>query len=353
MNNYDYVENCKPIKGAKRLKDKDCPELKQKDEECYVEGAYEASLEYDLKESNAKLNELNKQFESVLNEDECLNFEQPKRIKTNKLFAKGIITPTYTKVTEFTNNPDDLNNPNNSKDLKDSNTSKDSDDPKVSDGLNLKTTRHPNTIRKYTSVLLNFFSNLETEYVNDDGYIFTEKLPVFYASREKLVSIEQHEFESLTNGNTNFLPRASLIIDSLTYNSQRQINKNSNTTSIISNSSLASSKPYAEVQQAPSPYDINVRLNIVTRGMNDALMLCEQICSQFNPFLEIPILEGPLNVESNVRLKLEGVTFEPPTFDEYSQNEVISEYTFVMYGNLYKLPGKEYLIENINANFSF
>lgn len=326
--------------------------LKPNEEQRYVEGAYEDINAYDLKESEAKLEYLNKLQETVLNEPENPQPQCPKteRRTKNTLFAKAIIDSCGVGISEFssTKGPDyyEPKKPNADEVGADESVPGNSCNPAE------KIQRHPNTMRKYTAILLAFFSNLETEYVTDDGRILTKKLPVIYGTREKLISIEQHEFTQLANGNTNFVPRASLVIDSIVYDNTRQLNKSSNVGNAISMHSLAAANPYAETQAAPSPYNVNIRMNIVTRGMNDALMLAEQVGSIFNPFTAITMREFDGGPETSVRLRLEGITFEPPELDEFSQNEVLSEYTFTLFGNLYRPGGFEYLANNVNVNYN-
>ena len=207
--------------------------------------------------------------------------------------------------------------------------------------------QHPNTIRKYVAGMLAFFSNLRVEYLAN-GKVYQRKLPVFYGNREKLLTIEEHEFSELMNGNTNFLPRASLVIDSMTYDANRQNNKNVAVQRELTMQSLTNKNAFAYVTSAPSPYNIAVRLNLITRGMNDAMMLVEQVASFFNPFYTFKMVEE--QQESSIRLQLDSVTFEPPEIDQYSSNEVMIEFGFTLYGNMYKPRSKEYIVDTITLN---
>lgn len=207
--------------------------------------------------------------------------------------------------------------------------------------------QHPSTIRKYVAGMLAFFSNLRVEYLSN-GKVYQRKLPVFYGNREKLLSIEEHEFQELMNGNTNFLPRASLTIDSMTYDQNRQNNKNVAVQRELTLQSLSNKHAYAYVTSAPSPYNISVRLNLVTRGMNDAMMLVEQVASFFNPHYTFKMIEE--QQESSIRLQLDSVTFESPEIDQFSSNEVMVEFGFTLYGNMYKPRTKEYIIDTITLN---
>ena len=207
--------------------------------------------------------------------------------------------------------------------------------------------QHPNTIRQYVAGMLAFFSNLRVEYLAN-GKVYQRKLPVFYGNREKLLTIEEHEFAELMNGNTNFLPRASLVIDSMTYDQNRQNNKNVAVQRELTMQSLTNKNAFAYMTSAPSPYNIAVRLNLITRGMNDAMMLVEQVASFFNPFYTFKMVEE--QQESSIRLQLDSVTFEPPEIDQFSNNEVMVEFGFTLYGNMYKPRSKEYIIDTITLN---
>ena len=207
--------------------------------------------------------------------------------------------------------------------------------------------QHPNTIRKYVAGMLAFFSNLRVEYLAN-GKVYQRKLPVFYGNREKLLTIEEHEFSELMNGNTNFLPRASLVIDSMTYDQNRQNNKNVAVQRELTMQSLTNKNAFAYMTSAPSPYNIAVRLNLITRGMNDAMMLVEQVASFFNPFYTFKMVEE--QQESSIRLQLDSVTFEPPEIDQFSNNEVMVEFGFTLYGNMYKPRSKEFIVDTITLN---
>ena len=345
----------KPLTKA-NLDPKCDPEvLRPQDEERYVENAYEDILEAELAETEAILDELDKQTKELLGAKPETTNDCDKRRTSARLAATVKIDSCDVHISEFSSDPNHLDNLKasilaNTENATDSEVEETTETEESPECLETKSQRHPNTIRKYTAALLAFFSNLEAEYVHRDGSIHTRKIPVFYASREKLISLEQHEFEQLANGNTNFLPRGSLVIDSMTYDSTRQLNKQSNVSSVISMGTLKGQNPYAVTQQAPSPYQISARLNIVTRGMNDALMIAEQVAGSFNPFCSIEMREFDNAEVTPVRVKLEGVTFEPPEQDEFSINEVVTEFTFVIYGNLYRPSSVEYVVDSVNVD---
>lgn len=200
--------------------------------------------------------------------------------------------------------------------------------------------RHPNTIRKYTAALIGFFSNIEAESTDANGNIIYTKIPVQYATREKLLDLELYTKESLLNTNTNLIPRASISIESVSYDDNRQLNKTNNI-AIGQN----------EILSTPAPYNISYRLSVLTRGMSNATMICEQICAFFKPQYNLHIYDGDgLKQMTEVRVKLDGVTFDPQEVGSYSTNEVLAEYEFTLYGNLFNSVSYEPPLNKIVLN---
>lgn len=354
--NFTSPVNCKPVLGAKRFAPVQPPSLKPEDEECYAEKTYEEKNDFELQESEAKIKLLNQLAEEIMQEPdkvqeklkECFN-------KPSHMFSRAIISSEGIKTfSEFERIEDfhTVQDPKGGNIILPPTEETVNGIPLSLYELGVRSKRHPRTVRKYMAVLLTFFSNLETEYVNKDGIIFVKKLPVFYATKEKLISIKEHEFKEITNGNTNFMPRASFVLDSMEYDSNRQINKTLAVSNEISMDSLSGKNPYSEVTYAPSPYNINCRMTILTRGIDDALMIAEQLGSFFNPFYTMKVIDNDFGEESEVKLKIEGITFEPIEAEEFSQNEVQTDISFTLYGNLFKGTTKEYLADEIIVSYN-
>lgn len=297
----------------------------------YVEATFDSHLETELQNSQNLQNSLEAKIDDTENCKSCENFSK------SLINTKVTISKDSTTVEIFGSNG-----------CGKLGTNRGNSSENLAEELNEPiATQHPNTIRMYVASLLAFFSNLRIEYISD-GKVYERKLPVFYGSREKLLSIEQHDFTELMNGNTNFLPRASLMLDSMQYDANRQGNKNVAVSSEMSYASLAGQTAYSLVQSSPSPYNIAVRLNLVTRGMNDAMMLVEQVASFFNPYYNFKMIES--GTETSVRLLLDSVSFEPPEIDQFSANEVLVEFAFTLNGNMYKPKSKQYIVDTITLN---
>lgn len=305
----------------------------------FVESNFDKQLENELQTSKNMQAELERQIVELLDEssdsdDYCLRKVSNPR---NAFRTKLTIGAESTKI--------EVLNFNGCSGFLKTSTDVESSSEAISDKI--EETQHPNTIRRYVASMLAFFSNLRVEYVSG-GQVYSRKLPVFYGNREKLLYIEELEFQELMNGNTNFLPRASLNIDSMTYDPNRQNNKNVPVARERTMHSLNSHSAFSYITSSPSPYNISVRLNIITRGMNDAMMLVEQVTSFFNPFYTFNLVEEGL--ETSVRMQLDNVTFEHPEIDRFSANEIMVEFGFTLFGNMYKPKTKESIIDHITLN---
>lgn len=303
----------------------------------FVDSNLDEQLENELQTSKNVQAELEKQRVELLDESEdyCLRkVSNPRNAFRTRLTIGA--ESTKIEVLNFNGCSDSSGSLNTSTDVENSENSSE-------DNI----AQHPNTIRRYVASMLAFFSNLRVEYVSG-GQVHSRKLPVFYGNREKLLYIEEHEFQELMNGNTNYLPRASLNIDSMSYDQNRQNNKNVPVARELTMHSLTSQNAFSYVTSSPSPYNLSVRLNIITRGMNDAMMLVEQIASFFNPFYTFNLVEEGL--ETSVRMQLDSVTFEHPEIDQFSANEIMVEFGFTLFGNMYKPKTKEFIIDNITLN---
>lgn len=317
----------------------------------FAEVTFDEKVDYDLKVAKAKQKALDAQYHKLKQKEKCQDPDvNSDGSKSASAGDNSIISMSLTnkdgKTTATINTEDPIIAVEVVPDPVIENVLESQNNPEV------KSTNHHNTIRRYTAGLISFFSNLETEYVDEKGTIYTKKLPVIYGNREKLEFIKQHDWQALFNGNVSYLPRAAIFLDSLTYDQNRQQNSNNTYLTNTSYNTLKGANPYAEVVQAPAPYNLAYRLNIVTRGMNMATMLIEQICSVFTPKQSFKMVEVENGNETNVTVLLEGVTVETPEYDEYSNNEVTVEVSLMLYGNLFQPIQKEQLITTINLDLN-
>ena len=199
--------------------------------------------------------------------------------------------------------------------------------------------KYPNTIKEYTASLLNMFNNLRVE--NQDQIT---KVPVLYATREKLTEIEGLNYDDLIKRNFQVVPRGSLQITSIEYDPSRQLNPKSNVRSgqFINKD---------EVQPSGAPYNITYSLNILTKSVSEATMIIEQVCSRFNPYLNnrfVETFEGA--GKSPLLVKILSVDLTHPEFDG-ENDELIVEFQFMVYGTMFEPVRSVERIETTKLNF--
>ena len=183
-----------------------------------------------------------------------------------------------------------------------------------------------NSIRKYTLAMLETFNGLKVEY-NRNGVLAYRKVPIKYATREKLTLLDEADQNSILSGNFSVLPRSSLTLSSTTRNFERQSNK----------FVKLAIGDFGEFIFNATAYDFNFDMTIMCRGMNEASSLVEQIASRFNPNYTILINEIPnQQVPTSVPIQLVEVNLEGDVFEEMSANIVLVTASFVLKGNFYQ-----------------
>lgn len=164
--------------------------------------------------------------------------------------------------------------------------------------------------RKYILTMLNSFSKIVTQRVVD-GQVLESKVPIVWGTKER--SGYQNEESYTENARLISLrvPRMSLTMDGMEYDSTRKINRLSKDVIEILGTKVT--------QFPPVPYNFNFTLHILTKTLDDYFQIIEQILPYFNPNRNFNIYEIPGQTEStSVKVSLSGVTFEPDI--DYDEN---------------------------------
>ena len=167
--------------------------------------------------------------------------------------------------------------------------------------------------KKYVILFGTLFNNIKIERVDSDGDVYqTIRVPLSYGPREKfLARIEENPTGTATAAIT--LPRMSFEMTGMTYASDRKLQ----TTRTISqtrdvNGTLLYNRVYA-----PVPYDINFRLQIMTKTTEDGTRILEQILPYFTPEWTVGVkLLEQFDTLSDIPLVLNSVNME----DTYEGN---------------------------------
>lgn len=168
---------------------------------------------------------------------------------------------------------------------------------------------------------------------SNDQVISQVKVPLSYGPKRKFLDRIRQNADLDTDTKVAIkLPRMSFEIISITYDSQRQLQKTNNFTQAGSSANLRN-KFYSFV-----PYTIGFQLSVYAKNQDDALQIVEQILPTFNPQYSLtikPFTDYP-NVKEDVPITLTGVDFS----DDYenaleSRRTIIYTLSFDMRVNFY------------------
>ncbi len=136
------------------------------------------------------------------------------------------------------------------------------------------------TIKRCVSVFGTLFNNIQYKRVKADGTILTSGIvPISYGPAQKFLERLQEEPDLNDNNRSAIsLPRMAFEITGFEYDAQRQQNK-----LIRSVKNQYESDGSRGFQYAPAPYNLNFTLSILTKNMNEALQIVEQILPYFQP----------------------------------------------------------------------
>ena len=168
---------------------------------------------------------------------------------------------------------------------------------------------HHHTIRKYTTALLDVFSDLEVPRYDQEGNLIKAiNVPIVFSSRERAVQLIEKAYTD-NNGEQNILPRLALSMDSMEKATDRDTNR-SKKINIQGDPDDTGKLTY---QYNSVAYDFNYTLHIMARTMTDLTVIIEQILPQFRPTMNIRIQELDfLDKMISIPISNEGVSFDFP-----------------------------------------
>ena len=202
-----------------------------------------------------------------------------------------------------------------------------------------------NTIRAYTLALLNVFNDLCIQYKNSNGDLITVNIPIHYKNVEKSTLMNMSE-QQIISGNMNVLPRAYLVLNSLSKDPDRQTSKLNK----VSRFRNGETQEYAYQSVA---YLFEYSVVILCRGMSETAQILEEVCPKFNPNISIDVYDRK-NLDEAYRavIQLNSASFEIEEFEELSINLSRVTFDLTLAGFLHE-PIQEYsqvLKYNINLH---
>ena len=159
-------------------------------------------------------------------------------------------------------------------------------------------------IRRMVSVFGTLFNNIKVQKKDSNGNILQKnRVPLAYGPRQKFLARVSAQSNLDDPKLAIRLPRLSFEITGLTYDTTTKLQKmNEIRVGTITNNTRKSIK-------APSPYRMNIELNIMSKNQDEALQILEQILPYFQPDYTVTINEVPeIGIKSDVPITLTDVT---------------------------------------------
>ena len=180
------------------------------------------------------------------------------------------------------------------------------------------------TIKRCVSVFGTMFNNVQFKKVKADGTVLTSPIvPISYGPKQKFLDrIAEEPNLSDSNRSAISLPRMAFELTGFEYDVARQQNK-----LIRAHKSTYEADGKRGYQYQPAPYNLNFTLSILTKNMNDALQIVEQILPYFQPEYTVTMkMVDSMPDNRDVPIILNSVSFSDEYEGSFDDRRII-EYT--------------------------
>lgn len=205
-------------------------------------------------------------------------------------------------------------------------------------------------LRKYVIIFGTLFNNIRIERLNADGTVAQNiKIPLAYGPREKYLARASLNPTGIATQAIQ-LPIMSFEIINIAYASDRKLQT---TRSVTTANNVTGTTVYKKVY-APVPYDITFELSIMTKTVEDATRIVEQILPYFTPewtisaklledfeqYTDIPIIINTVNISDHYD-------------SDFNQRRALTyTLTFTMKGYLYGPISQTKIIKLTNVDYT-
>lgn len=200
------------------------------------------------------------------------------------------------------------------------------------------------TTRRYVAVFGVLFNSIEIDRKDNDGNVVqTFQIPINYAPMQKLLS--RLEQDPNLNAPAITLPRMSFEIVNMGYDPDRKLTSLSRLTRPGETADVLTS------QYAPSPYNIEFELNVMTKYNEDGMKIVEQILPHFKPEMtpSVEIIDGLPPVD--IPIILNSVTKEDVYEGSYEERRaLIWTLNFTMKAYFFGPTSQKKIIKFVEAN---
>jgi len=177
------------------------------------------------------------------------------------------------------------------------------------------------TIRKIVIAFGTVFTDIHIVRTNKNGDpVQTILVPCEFGPKEKwMVRNVQNPTPGQDDPVEMVLPRMSYEINGFTYDSNRKLTSTGRTVKTITDDTKVLKKQFN-----PVPYNIGFNLNIVTKTMDDGLMIVEQILPFFTPDYTISVNDMPeLDLVKDLPIVLTNVAYEDTWDGSFQQRRTV------------------------------
>ena len=180
------------------------------------------------------------------------------------------------------------------------------------------------TIKRCVSVFGTMFNNIQIKKIKADGTVLSSPMvPLSYGPKQKFLDrIAEEPNLSDRNRSAISLPRMAFELTGFEYDVARQQNK-----LIRAAKSTYEADGKRGFQYNPAPYNLNFTLSILTKNMNDALQIVEQILPYFQPEYTVTMkMVDAMPDNRDVPIILNSVSFQDDYEGSFEDRRII-EYT--------------------------
>jgi hypothetical protein len=164
------------------------------------------------------------------------------------------------------------------------------------------------TIRKVVVAFGAIFSDIHIVREDKDGNLVqTIQVPCEFGPKEKWMTRNtQNPMPGVDDQVEMVLPRMSYEVNGFTYDSVRKLTSTGKTVQAVTNNNKVLSSQFN-----PVPYNIGFTLNVMTKTIEDGLMIIEQILPFFTPDYTITVKDMPeLDLLKDLPVILNNTTYE-------------------------------------------
>jgi hypothetical protein len=178
------------------------------------------------------------------------------------------------------------------------------------------------TIRKVVVAFGAIFSDIHiVRYDKKGNPAKTIEVPCEFGPKEKWMLLNtQNPQPGVDDQVEMVLPRMSYEISGFTYDAERKLTSTGNTVRVIANDKKA-----LKTQFNPTPWNIGFTLNIMTKTIEDGLMIVEQILPFFSPDYTITIKDIPdLELSKDIPIILNSLDHEDTWDGQFQQRRTVT-----------------------------